>query len=128
MFFFFFQAEDGIRDGRVTGVQTCALPIWDRRAARAARPRGRPVQVEAVGPAEAELRQELLPTRREHVAPCDEAGDHLGVLGAADVGAGVAEPPQYGDRSRRALEPGAEPAVGAGALALDERQELGRDP
>src|SRR5438876_9266038 len=27
MLFFFFQAEDGIRDGRVTGVQTCALPI-----------------------------------------------------------------------------------------------------
>src|SRR5690348_17731565 len=27
-FVFFFQAEDGIRDGRVTGVQTCALPIW----------------------------------------------------------------------------------------------------
>src|SRR5690348_17752161 len=26
-FSFFFQAEDGIRDGRVTGVQTCALPI-----------------------------------------------------------------------------------------------------
>src|SRR5579863_1498096 len=30
--FFFFQAEDGIRDGRVTGVQTCALPIWRQRA------------------------------------------------------------------------------------------------
>src|SRR5690606_40807983 len=32
-FFFFFQAEDGIRDFHVTGVQTCALPIfiieWD---------------------------------------------------------------------------------------------------
>src|SRR5580704_18475014 len=28
---FFFQAEDGIRDGRVTGVQTCALPIWSIR-------------------------------------------------------------------------------------------------
>src|SRR5205809_4934513 len=27
-FFFFFQAEDGIRDVAVTGVQTCALPIW----------------------------------------------------------------------------------------------------
>src|SRR5438309_11875304 len=27
-FFFFFQAEDGIRDGTVTGVQTCALPIF----------------------------------------------------------------------------------------------------
>src|SRR3712207_8917696 len=26
--FFFFQAEDGIRDIGVTGVQTCALPIW----------------------------------------------------------------------------------------------------
>ena len=27
-FFFFFQAEDGIRDYKVTGVQTCALPIY----------------------------------------------------------------------------------------------------
>src|SRR5437762_5713567 len=33
--FFFFQAEDGIRDTSVTGVQTCALPIWgdQRRSA-----------------------------------------------------------------------------------------------
>src|SRR5256885_15565272 len=29
VFFFFFQAEDGIRDYKVTGVQTCALPICD---------------------------------------------------------------------------------------------------
>src|SRR5256885_1324404 len=29
-FFFFFQAEDGIRDYKVTGVQTCALPISNR--------------------------------------------------------------------------------------------------
>src|SRR2546426_9422699 len=28
--FFFFQAEDGIRDYKVTGVQTCALPIYLR--------------------------------------------------------------------------------------------------
>src|SRR2546427_10556393 len=28
--FFFFQAEDGIRDLTVTGVQTCALPIWGK--------------------------------------------------------------------------------------------------
>src|SRR6266545_1013676 len=33
MVFFFFQAEDGIRDKRVTGVQTCALPICRRRRA-----------------------------------------------------------------------------------------------
>src|SRR6266852_1998853 len=30
-FFFFFQAADGIRDATVTGVQTCALPIWKNR-------------------------------------------------------------------------------------------------
>src|SRR5690625_4978340 len=29
-YFFFFQAEDGIRDGHVTGVQTCALPILEQ--------------------------------------------------------------------------------------------------
>src|SRR5256885_6492313 len=39
-FFFFFQAEDGIRDYKVTGVQTCALPIsgfrgWPRSRAAA---------------------------------------------------------------------------------------------
>src|SRR2546429_6557928 len=43
--FFFFQAEDGIRDVAVTGVQTCALPIsnchrwrrwWPRRRQRCA--------------------------------------------------------------------------------------------
>src|SRR3954451_25498417 len=28
----FFQAEDGIRDADVTGVQTCALPIWRARS------------------------------------------------------------------------------------------------
>src|SRR2546425_8770690 len=28
LYFFFFQAEDGIRDKLVTGVQTCALPIY----------------------------------------------------------------------------------------------------
>src|SRR5687767_15252092 len=33
-FFFFFQAEDGIRDKLVTGVQTCALPIYSERLER----------------------------------------------------------------------------------------------
>src|ERR1022692_1603868 len=35
IFFFFFQAEDGIRDYKVTGVQTCALPIYTRDVAPA---------------------------------------------------------------------------------------------
>src|SRR5438270_4075719 len=40
-YFFFFQAEDGIRDLTVTGVQTCALPISrsSRRDAHRIRPR-----------------------------------------------------------------------------------------
>src|SRR5437773_11549222 len=37
MLFFFFQAEDGIRDRDVTGVQTCALPISLRRVLRGGR-------------------------------------------------------------------------------------------
>src|SRR2546430_4244384 len=53
MYFFFFQAEDGIRDLTVTGVQTCALPIsgrsgceqrcgptWTRAAASPPQPAG----------------------------------------------------------------------------------------
>src|SRR5215208_7686558 len=36
LLFFFFQAEDGRRDGHVTGVQTCALPISKRTASMSA--------------------------------------------------------------------------------------------
>src|SRR6266496_5317188 len=51
-FFFFFQAEDGIRDLYVTGVQTCALPIWlspaghlhHERSEPAGRPSSMPVR------------------------------------------------------------------------------------
>src|SRR6202045_4764713 len=45
----FFQAEDGIRDGHVTGVQTCALPIYPAQVARTANaldPTSRTLQVE----------------------------------------------------------------------------------
>src|SRR6267143_5184572 len=38
---FFFQAEDGIRDGTVTGVQTCALPILDAALAQIERAFGK---------------------------------------------------------------------------------------
>src|SRR5687768_18155345 len=47
--FFFFQAEDGIRDVAVTGVQTCALPILEGRLA--ARHDRVEVQVGAAPPA-----------------------------------------------------------------------------
>src|SRR5204863_1076500 len=52
-FFFFFQAEDGIRDLYVTGVQTCALPIWgNRRTVSAAIYRSQPPanEIYIVGP------------------------------------------------------------------------------
>src|SRR5256886_2800279 len=42
LFFFFFQAEDGIRDLTVTGVQTCALPICFCGRSRGSRPPPRP--------------------------------------------------------------------------------------
>src|SRR2546430_4921040 len=44
----FFQAEDGIRDLTVTGVQTCALPIWTARRDFTARRLDRSVALPAV--------------------------------------------------------------------------------
>src|SRR2546430_12121268 len=43
VYIFFFQAEDGIRDLTVTGVQTCALPIYEIRA------QGRTAEATAAG-------------------------------------------------------------------------------
>src|SRR2546426_2207777 len=64
LFFFFFQAEDGIRDYKVTGVQTCALPISVQTQFR---PQGQceqrvdrlvaPEQMDAVLPRELGLRR-----------------------------------------------------------------------
>src|SRR3989441_10770509 len=42
LYFFFFQAEDGIRDKLVTGVQTCALPISSRAPAGPSSPPSHP--------------------------------------------------------------------------------------
>src|SRR5690348_18040729 len=57
---FFFQAEDGIRDGRVTGVQTCALPICrDPSDDLGVRVGWRERDVELVGVARRELRRAL---------------------------------------------------------------------
>src|SRR2546427_7306688 len=50
IYFFFFQAEDGIRDLTVTGVQTCALPILRSRRRRRAVPDERPVEGAGRGP------------------------------------------------------------------------------
>src|SRR5256885_9526887 len=68
--FFFFQAEDGIRDYKVTGVQTCALPICRRRAGRRSdngpeAPRPDPPEAAPVPPARAPV---LSPARVSRLA------------------------------------------------------------
>src|SRR3989454_7872804 len=69
-FFFFFQAEDGIRDYKVTGVQTCALPIslgsCDRTPTRWHRRGGRRERAES--------------RRRDGPEPRPQAGERIGAL------------------------------------------------
>src|SRR5437773_5702549 len=70
-FFFFFQAEDGIRDRDVTGVQTCALPIFARLRLAAAEGRSEAETRDALAAMErvldqtAKLVEELLLIARE---------------------------------------------------------------
>src|SRR2546426_9021974 len=84
-FFFFFQAEDGIRDYKVTGVQTCALPISRAppgappSAARAAAEGevGLGVQVEPVGRAGREPRRA---SERDHGGIVGRSEEHTSEL------------------------------------------------
>src|SRR5437016_6943589 len=69
-FLFFFQAEDGIRDWSVTGVQTCALPICTPRSCPdsggrppASRPRRRPPRGGGAPPAASRRRRADRPRR-----------------------------------------------------------------
>src|SRR5256885_9017642 len=76
---FFFQAEDGIRDYKVTGVQTCALPISSnrRRSARCTDP--------ASLPHRSDLREPLLSPKRRSARRPDARpnGEGLGEIGRA---------------------------------------------
>src|SRR2546430_7132900 len=54
---FFFQAEDGIRDLTVTGVQTCALPIFPGRAAFLDGRGGSSMRLNFSGVSEADIRE-----------------------------------------------------------------------
>src|SRR2546425_7261193 len=66
--FFFFQAEDGIRDKLVTGVQTCALPIY--------RVRPRPV----VGIAERPVQRVEKPDHHRLIRPGVRSEEHTSEL------------------------------------------------
>src|SRR5207245_3248217 len=76
LFVFFFQAEDGIRDATVTGVQTCALPILEdffRRRSRVMPPNNR--------------KQAMLPTTAEIIDnPIGTACGFAVDIGHAQIG------------------------------------------
>src|SRR6266566_7553547 len=99
-FFFFFQAEDGIRDYKVTGVQTCALPIY--RMAERPRPVGH-------GPVDRE-REKRLPREARHRPREERDRHHSGRKQRPGAVAGSEPPEQADDRDReredRALDPG----------------------
>src|SRR2546426_6655798 len=61
VFFFFFQAEDGIRDYKVTGVQTCALPIYRDYKVTGVQTCALPIRrvLRVVGEARAQVRRKL---------------------------------------------------------------------
>src|SRR6266704_4950014 len=87
---FFFQAEDGIRDRNVTGVQTCALPISD-----AVGPGGAVIAIErdaaAVRDARANLRS--APWARVHRGDAAQVLSRIGLSGASVA---VLDPPRTG--------------------------------
>src|SRR6266498_4650471 len=66
--FFFFQAEDGIRDADVTGVQTCALPISRRRPRRRPGPRRGRAWWPPARPTARRTRRTPRPDRRRRIA------------------------------------------------------------
>src|SRR3989449_7934605 len=111
LFFFFFQAEDGIRDVAVTGVQTCALPIYDDAGGGQKRCSSRPNAIAA---------------RIDRSADGDgERADHAEARAMrTDRRSRRAEIRKPGDEPadrRAALHP-REPHPGAGVDARDERE------
>src|SRR6478736_7185266 len=89
-FFFFFQAEDGIRDLTVTGVQTCALPIFARGRARSGSGAGRARLTLWAGRVEGRLAPEVWEFLRAHDAEllpydCEGTLRHAGRLHAAGL-------------------------------------------
>src|SRR5256885_7561570 len=68
--FFFFQAEDGIRDYKVTGVQTCALPICEPRYfGRVSRNSGKPSRRQLSLIEREQIAEHAAPLGLETIAP-----------------------------------------------------------
>src|SRR5206468_8623190 len=110
--FFFFQAEDGIRDLIVTGVQTCALPIFDVAPQQNLYTKqGVAVTVEAVAQIKVKNDKESIltaaeqfltkrPEQREALIRLVMEGHLRGIIGQLTVEQIVKEPEMVGDRMR----------------------------
>src|SRR5438067_13427774 len=96
-YFFFFQAEDGIRDRNVTGVQTCALQIYfdDERIVAKPQQHGREIRHGFLGAMEG--KREL----QEHGAEFSGGAQHVktGAHGALVFGGGRSEERRVGNES-----------------------------
>src|SRR2546421_7325325 len=110
VFFFFFQAEDGIRDLIVTGVQTCALPISLDRARATGPPQREPDQ--EVGQLRVLGQERAVKVGAEDAARPDAFGSVLPVVAEA-----AQDPPQR-------LEPRSQVSPAAVVLEADQRRGL----
>src|SRR5256885_5898963 len=109
VFFFFFQAEDGIRDYKVTGVQTCALPIYGQH--RLAERRAADELLQAL---DQRHDQPVVEGHRAALGrgPAEQAGEHV-----------VADQPQSG---RAACRGRGENSGGAGSLKKKKKKKKER--
>src|SRR5437016_12956054 len=80
IFFFFFQAEDGIRDWSVTGVQTCALPIFAHRTA------GQAKVATSVSPSTSARRRATLSSRPQRTRAGPDRSEERRVGKSVDLG------------------------------------------
>src|SRR2546430_16389354 len=116
-FFFFFQAEDGIRDLTVTGVQTCALPIC--QIAEVSRSRYEVGKANAAEPLAGEVEaSKLLESEQDILRNISSEQSQLNVLMNRDAFAPLGQPEQTETRSVIA------PMENARALMIANRPEI----
>src|SRR5215510_13686230 len=113
-FFFFFQAEDGIRDGHVTGVQTCALPISPGTLA-AAESGPAPPDQRAVPAQDCGRSHQGQGARRKLAAECSQ--DHA-------IGCPPARPSSGASQDEQLLTEDEEFEIAIGSLATPDHEQL----
>src|SRR6266511_5374987 len=135
-FFFFFQAEAGIRDFHVTGVQTCALPISSPRFSVRSLPSGLVLtRREGAGGQPPRTTQSRIPlfalyaATRWWFSASRKLRRRYGSAEAAPPPPPTSPPGQRRDETQQARQ--SEAAVGQGPVDVDKRAGLGaasRDP